>query len=144
MNIKRALKEKNKFVAKISEERLKVQAFNSIEVGAERAYDPKAAMDEWVSSIDKLVELKTKIHKANSKVYDKIFMLAELKSFVKQLRSIDCSSGKQAANRYSQEKDIVKEAAISLVERDNLIKKYEEKIEALQEELDAYNAKTKV
>ena len=149
MNIKRALKEKNELVAKIAEEKMKVQIFNSVEVGAERPYDPRIALEEWISNIDKLVELKVKIHKAkihkaNSKVYDKIFTLAELKSLVKQLKSIDCSSGKQAANRHSQEKDIVKESVISLVERDNLVKKFEEKIKVIQEELDNYNAKTKI
>ena len=97
MNIKRALKEKNKLVAKIAEEKMKVQIFNSVEVGAERPYDPRIALEEWISNIDKLVELKAKIHKANSKVYDKIFTLGV---YVKdKLMGVGSGPSKQVAQQ---------------------------------------------
>ena len=142
MNIKKALKEKNKLVAKITESYIKVSTYNSVVDGSERSYDPKISLDEWKKSIDELVVLKTRIHKANSKVYDKIFLLSELKSFVKQLKQIDCTSGKKV-ERYGNEV-VSKTTAISLVERDNLVKEYESQIESIQEELDTHNSKTKI
>jgi hypothetical protein len=146
MNVKQALKEKNKTVKKIAEQHQRLAANNSVEKGAERPYDPKVALDNWLSEINSLIDLKTRIHKANAKVYDKIFRLAELKSVVKQLKHLDCSSGKQNSiyGRRSGEDAIVKEAAITLIDRDQLIKKFEDEIELLQEELDAHNAKVKV
>ena len=142
MNIKQALKEKNKLVKRNDEAWRKVQQYNSIEEGTTRAYDPLVALDEWKKGVEELVELKTKIHRANAKVYDKIFRLAELKSLVKQLRSIDCTAGK--VSNYRSTEPIIKVAAIGIVERDTMVKEYEAEIEKLQEELDAHNAKTKI
>ena len=90
-----------------------------------------------------MVQLKTRIHKANAKVYEKIFRLSELKSVVSQLKNINCRAGKQRGYGRGEEA-IIYEAAITLHEKDALIKKYEDEIENLQEELDAHNAKTKV
>lgn len=143
MNIKQALKEKNKLVAKINEEKMRLHSYNSIEVGAERVYEPLNSYESWLNSVDQLVELKSKIHKANAKVYDKIFMLSELKSIVSQLKSLDCSHGKQPAS-YRTDKEIVKDAVIGIVERDKIVKSLEERIENLQNELDIHNAKTKI
>ena len=142
MNIKQALKEKNKQVKTNAENYSKLSSYNSVEQGTERPYDPKVAMEEWLKGIDDLIELKTKIHRANLKVYDKIFRLAEMKSVVKQLKNVDCTTGKHT--HYRSTGPIIKEAAITIVERDSMVKKYEAEIEKLQEELDAHNAKTKV
>ena len=72
MNVKQALKEKNKTIKKIAEEYEKVLANNSVEKGIERPYDPKAALDSWLNEIDNLIDLKTRIHKANAKVISKV------------------------------------------------------------------------
>lgn len=142
MNIKQALKEKNKLVKKNSENFRKFESYNSVEEGSVRPYDPKEALDSWMKGVDELVELKTKIHRANSKVYDKIFKLAELKSMAKHLRNVDCTSGKYSS-RYGSD-PIVKIAEMSLVERDQLIEKIESEIETIQDFLDSHNAKQKI
>jgi hypothetical protein len=142
MNIKQALKEKNKQIKLNSENYQKLVVYNSVEEGAERPYDPKQALVDWLKGIQDLVELKTKIHRANSKVYDKIFRLAELKSAVKQIRHLDCSTGKQSAYRSTE--PVIKTSAISLIEKDQLVKEMETEIEKIQEELDNHNAKVKI
>jgi hypothetical protein len=142
MNVKKALKTKAKLIKFLGDTFTKVRSYNSIEQGTERPYDPRTAFNEWQEGIEKLIAIKTAIHKANSKVYDKIFRLSELKSVVSQLRSIDCTQGKFNSG-YGRE-PIVREAIITITERDELIKKYETEIEDLQEELDAHNLKTLV
>ncbi len=142
MNVKKALKTKAKLIKFLGDTFAKVRSYNSIEEGTERSYDPRMAFNEWVAGIETLINLKTAIHKANSKVYDKIFRLSELKSVVSQLRTIDCSQGKVNAG-YGRE-PIVRETIITILERDELIKKYEAEIETLQEELDEHNLKTLV
>jgi len=142
MNIKTALKEKNKQVKKNSENFQKLSQYNSVEEGSKRPYDPRESLSSWIEGVESLIELKTKIHKANLKVYDKIFRLSELKSVVKQLKGLDCTEGKQRT--YRSEEPQIKNSVISLLERDSLVSKYEAEIEALQEDLDTHNGKTKI
>jgi hypothetical protein len=84
-----------------------------------------------------LIDIKTKIHRANIGVYDKIFRLSELKSLAKKFVQIDCNEGK-VTDRYGRNTEpSIKTAEISIVDR-------EEEIEQLQEELDTHNATTSI
>lgn len=143
MKIKKALKEKNKLVAKLATDFAKVHTYNSVEEGSEVPYDPRAALDSAIKTMEELIALKTSIHKANSKVYHWIFRMAELKSLIKQIRAISCDSGK-TSDRWNRETPIIKTAVISILERDALITKFELEIEQIQEELDFHNSKTNV
>jgi hypothetical protein len=142
MKIKKALKEKSKLVAKLNDEIIKLHTYNSVEESSERAYDPRLSLDQAIQTMDQIIELKTKIHKANSKVYGYIFRLSELKSLVKNIKSMDCSTGKQT--RWGGETPTIKTSVISVVERDLLVAKLEEQIEAIQELLDEHNSKTSI
>jgi len=142
MTIKKALKLKVKLVADANLAFTRMTAYNSVEEGSERVYDPKVMYNEWVFKTTQLVELKTKIHKANLKVYDKIFALSELKSQVQKLKVLDCTSGK-VNDRYGGTSKI-KTTVITILERDEIVKELEEKIEQIQEQLDIHNLKTKI
>lgn len=141
MTIKQALKEKNKLTKQINSLVIRIQKYNSMEEGSVRTYDPKEDMDKLTTTISQLVTLKTQIHQANAKVYDKIFRLSEYKGLVKYLRSIDCTEGKtNEARRFGESSTIVKTTVFGQVEMDNLITYYESEIEKIQEELDVHNA----
>ena len=142
MTIKQALKAKSKLIKKNSDLFNKVRTYNSIEEGTTRPYDPIVSLEEFIKGTNELIELKTKIHLANSKVYSKIFRLSELKSLVKQLQSIDCKEGKVSS--YRSETPTVMTSMIKLLQKDEMINEYEEEIEKLQDELDIHNAKTKI
>lgn len=144
MNIKQALKYKKKLATKINEEYSKMNRYNSVEVGTNRVYSPREAMSKWMELTDELIELKTKIHLANAKVYDKIFRMSELKSQLSNLKGLDCHEGKYS-NRYGMtETAIIKQAEIGQLEKDQMIAEMESEIEAIQEELDAHNATTTI
>ena len=146
MTIKQALKYKNKLVAKMNGEFHKATQYNSMEEGQNRAYSASAALSKYFELSNELVELKTKLHKANAGVYDKIFLLSELKSRISKLQILDCSEGK-VSDRYSRmsgEAPVVKTVEVTILERDNLIQEIEAKIEEIQEELDAHNATTEI
>lgn len=143
MNVKKALKEKAKLIKKIGESFSRIEAYNSVEEGTIRPYDPRVSLAQWLADVDKLIVLKAEIHKANTKVLDKIFRLSELKNIIKQIKSIDCSEGKSFSG-YGRSEASIKNSLISVVERDELVKKYETEIEDLQEILDAHNLKTLV
>jgi hypothetical protein len=139
MTIKQALKEKNRLIKAIEDEFKKVYSYNSIEEGNTRPYSTLASLANIMILEEGLIEIKTKIHKANVEVYDKIFRLSELKSLAKKFSQINCDEGK-VSDRYSRTEPSFKTAEISVVERDVRVKMIEEEIESLQEELDTHNA----
>lgn len=141
MTVKQALKEKNKLTKQINGLVVRIQKYNSMEEGSVRTYDPREDMDNLTTTVTRLVTLKTQIHNANAKVYDKIFRLSEYKGLVKYLRSIDCTEGKtNESRRYGESATIIKTTVFDQVEMDNLISYYESEIEKIQEELDVHNA----
>jgi hypothetical protein len=144
MNIKQSLKEKNKLVKKITDLMGRTNKNNSVDEGAVRSYNPKASLDESLKMVEDLVTLKTKIHKANLDVYEKIFRMSEYKSFVKHLKVLDCSEGAISSYRYGENNTRKMTTVITEVERDQMIEKYEELIDNLQSELDAHNATTHI
>jgi hypothetical protein len=146
MNIKQALKRKNKLVQEIKTEFSKVQRYNSVIEGTERVYDPRQAYDNYVAKVEALISLKTAIHRANQTVYAQIFKLSELKSAISQIRGLDCEAGQvyQRGGYGTQDSTIVKQAEITVIERDRLVANMEAEIEKLQEELDRHNALTEI
>lgn len=145
MNVKQGLKKKNLLVKELQELYGRLAQYNSIEVGNVRPYSPKEMLVQINQKSNELVELKTKIHKANTPVYDKIFRLSELKSTITRLKSLDCTEG-VSTDYYSRNRENppVKTSEISVVERDELIKSMEGEIEDLQDSLDNHNQNTEI
>ena len=144
MNIKQALKEKNKLAKKITDLMERTNKYNSVEEGAVRSYDPKASLDESLKMVEDLVTLKTNIHKANAEVYEKIFRMSEYKSFVKYLKDLNCSEGNVSTYRYGEGNTRKMTTVINEVQRDNMIESFEVLIDSLQSELDSHNATTHI
>ena len=142
MNVKQALKLKNKLVSEIKEQYEIAKKYNSIEEGNPRRYSIEAALQKSAALTKELVELKTALHKANAPVYHLIFELAEAKGRVKELKKIPTEEGK-VSERYGSVVSI-KEVELSVVELDGKIKSMEDKIEKLQNELDVHNATTQI
>ena len=145
MNIRQALKEKNKLVKEIQDLYVRISQYNSVEVGAHRPYSPKQLMEIVNVKSNELVDLKTKIHIANAPVYDKIFRLSELKSTITRIKNLDCTEG--VSNDYysrNRENPLVKTAEISIIERDEMVQHMEEQIETIQDILDTHNQNTQI
>ncbi len=140
MNVKQALKQKNKLVGEIKECYRIIQTQNSIEEGNPRRYSVKKKIEEIATLTDELVQLKAKLHRANAPVYEKIFQMAEIKGIIKELKKMDVSEGKQDS-RYGSVVS-VKEVEMTVIERDAIIKEYEAEVEKIQNELDIHNSNT--
>jgi hypothetical protein len=89
---------------------------------------------------NQLIELKTAIHRANTEVYDKIFRLSELKNLVKTLKKMDTQEGNVSRRGYGESMLLNYNVVINASDRDKMVKSYEDEIDALQDELDTYNA----
>jgi len=144
MNIKQALKEKNKLAKKVTDLMDRTNRNNSMDEGAVRSYDPKESLEQALQMVDDLVNLKTKMHMANAEVYDKIFRMSEYKSLVKYLKTLNCSQGTIVTSRYGDSTTRQMTTVITEVERDALVEKYETLIDNLQTELDTHNATTHI
>ena len=144
MNIKQALKEKNKLAKKVVDLMDRTNRNNSMDEGAVRSYDPKESLEQALQMVDDLVNLKTKMHMANAEVYDKIFRMSEYKSLVKYLKALNCSQGTIVTSRYGDSTARQMTTVITEVERDALVEKYETLIDTLQTELDMHNATTQI
>lgn len=145
MNLNKALKLKKKLVKKSNDFFTKFQSSNSIDITQNETpdYDPKEMYERWKSCIDELITLKSKIHIANQPIASKIFKLGELKSMVQHLRNVNTKSGKQRISPYASEMTEYK-AWMSKVDIDNHIEDLEYQIEQIQEEIEAFNAITKI
>ena len=144
MNIKQALKEKNKLAKKITDLMERTNRFNSMDQGGHRSYDPKESLQQAMEAVEELVSLKTSIHMANVSVYEKIFRMAEYKSAIKYLRSLNCTEGVIVKERYGDSTTRHMTTVISEVERDKMVEQYESMIDEIQSELDAHNATTSI
>lgn len=142
MTVKTALREKAKLVAEGKALAEIIKAYNSIEEGNPRRYSILETISKLDEVTNRLVELKSKIHKANMPVYDKIFLMAELKGQVKILKAMPIEEGK-TYERYGSVLS-VKSVEINVAERNSMVKAIETKIEKLQDELDFHNATTEV
>lgn len=144
MTIKQALKQKNKLIKQIGENTKLMQEYNSIEVGNERPYSSVELLGKISEDTKELAKLKTKIHIANTPMLSDIFLMSELKSMIQSLKKMDCTEGKSNRDRYRLESESIKTSEISLVKRNETIKELEARIEAIQDELDLFNATTQI
>ena len=140
MNVKQALKQKNKLVTELKAQYQILQKFNSIEEGNPRRYIMVDVLDKIESLSNELVELKARIHKVNQPVYNQIFLLAELKGQIKELKKVPTDEGKQT-ERYGSVQSI-KVVELNIVDIENRVGELQDRIEELQNELDVHNANT--
>jgi len=141
MTIKQGLKKKNRLVQQLETAYLKTNLYNSyrVEDFDKRPYSSKESLDEFLKLTDELIKLKSRIQKANSPVYEKIFRLSELKNMVLKLRKLDCEEG-TLKNGWDREEK--KRAEITIKERDELVFSMEKEIDELQDQLDEWNQVT--
>jgi hypothetical protein len=144
MNIKQALKLKNKLIKSIADNTKLLQQYNTVEVGNPRPYSPTILLGSITKTTTELVELKSKLHRANAPMFEKIFEMSELKSTIKAVQKLDCTEGKSNRDRYRMESELVLTSDISLVDRNEFIKKLEDRIEQIQDEMDVFNSNTEI
>ena len=142
MNVKQALKVKNKLVTDLKANFEILKKYNSIEEGNPRRYSMNDTLDNITELSNELVELKARIHTANQPVYHQIFALAELKGLVKELKKVPTEEGK-INERYGSVVS-VKEVELNVVDIQNKVNILTTKIEEIQNELDIHNANTNI
>ena len=145
MNLTKALKYKKKLVKQIDETFIRFQKYNSQPIdNVGKGYNPEEAYIKWIGLTSELVELKTKIQNANAPIASKIFRLGEVKNLISRLRGVDTKNGLIKEYRHSDAAPIEYVTYMDLFAKDIQIAAWEQEIEQLQEEIEAFNAITKI
>jgi len=141
-NIKNCLKMKNRIIGRMQTEFSKASRYNSISEKNRRPYSVFESLKNYEDLAMELVELKTKLHEANVKggMLKKIFLLGELKNQADKLQNLDCSEG-LVTNRY-ESTETMKTAEMTVEVRDALVMVLQDRIVAIEEELDRFNHET--
>ena len=144
VSIARALKEKNRVAGRLAKARQLVGKENSKEKKVPRGVDVKAAYAEAKTLRDRLVAIKTAIAVANQPIVGKIVELAEVKSEIAYLNTLNVQEGMFEESNYGgklvKEYDAVLKKAEVLAEVNALQRRADE----LQDALDEFNASVKV
>lgn len=144
MNVAQALKKKARLLKEINDKWDIIRSNNSIISGNPRKFDIRKELEEVSKLVDELVELKAKIHLANSKVYSKIFLMSELKTTLRNVEGIPTTEGTVDTGRFGSTSNVFYEVDFDEISKRNLIKKLSEEIDGLQDELDYHNATTQI
>ena len=137
MTLAQALKEKNRLASSIKEltDIIKTNNLNSKEASC--VVDLVKVHKELLDATSKLIDIKAKIHIANAPVAHQIYELSETKSVIALYKAIPSKEGR---SRFSSD-----DIQIAQFKTDTLLemsKTVQSRIDALQDELDTFNAKT--
>lgn len=150
-----ALKHKNRLAGKIARLRLIVERDNSRKESHPIRSDVRKAFEESLACARELAALKGTIAAANAGVtdgtcgiYGKLNLQAELRGLIKFLEALNCKEGETTERVGFLSRDeatrVVFIAVITKDEVDRYMADHQSEIERLQDEIDEFNAATRV
>jgi len=146
MKLHKALKLRKKLIGEIAQLKSQIQSKNSYLVGSlnPEKYNVPKLYKELMEKIDQLTGLKFVINEANREIQSKIYTLAEYKALIVFWNGVPVAEGTQEGGRFGSE--ALREYAVQVDEetRNAYVKEYQEKVDALQEEIDVYNYTTDI
>lgn len=148
MKLALALKKKKRLAGKLNELYSILSRENSRKETSSSKIDAQEIFNRIQNVRFELIALKTAIAKANVGIYAKIVEMEELKDSISRLNSLQTKEGIHTEVRYGIEKDTSVDenwvAFINNERRDKMTEEIQEKINNLQDEIDAYNGSTDV
>lgn len=144
MNLSKALKLKNKKVTEQNETLNLLLRSNSYDVDSKKIYNSKELFGKYEKQVSDLVKLKTAIHLTSEPIRSKIFMLSELKTSLTRLSSLNTTEGQIKQTSYAGNSTLTYKVDIDEVEKQSIIKQYQDEIERIQDEIDVFNATTEL
>ena len=143
ITLAQALKEKNRIVGEISRLWELVENENSCWESHTRSVDVKETMKTIEFLVQKLVELKTKIGKANEGNLANMYALEECKSQMSRFSKLNTTENV----RYRGVNDDIMEVCSAEITAQEVLQRHktlQRQCNQLQDELDAYNATHKI
>ena len=152
MNIAKALKVKNRLIHKINTKLTKINQENSFVVehitcSAEDKHDTVTKLYTEVFDVlkPKLQRIKVEIQKANLGIADQLVEIQEKKAQLAFLKGLPIKEGKELLSEYRDNSPLVTRISVFTEnDKDQKIAECQQRIEDLQDEIDAYNAATTI
>lgn len=142
ITLAKALKLKNRLAGQITKLTADIQAYNSVQAGAE-AVDVRVRYTERADTVARLTALKYAIYRANEPVQRAIFELAEKKAEVALLSGLNTKHGSYKEG-FPTAGDVTYTAVLRKAEVDAMTAKLEAEIDRLQDRLDGFNHETTI
>ena len=144
VSIARALKEKNRVAGRLAKARELIGKENSMEAKIPRSVDVAAVLALAKALEANLIAIKAAIAEANAPIIAKIIELDEVKSEIAFFNGLDAKEGVYEESNYSGR--VLREfnAVISKSSILSEISALQKRADALQDELDEFNASSKV
>lgn len=151
MTLSKALKYRKRIESAIKKLSRDIQTYNTITyypTGSSREVPkPEVNVRELMSERDNLIEhlisINTLINKATCSIYEKLLRIREIKGHISMLSSLPHSHG-QAYQYGNDSGTAYYYSEFRKNEIDEMIKGHEKTIDQLQDEVDAFNATTKI
>ena len=144
VTIARALKEKNRVAGRLAKARELVGAENSQDKSVPRGVDVAAMYDLAKMLRNRLIAIKSAIAEANKPIVSKIIELDEIKSEIAFLNGLDVKEGKFVTTNYGTRIESEIDAIISKQQALDEVAALQVRADRIQDELDEFNATTKV
>ena len=145
VSIAYALKEKNRVAGRLAKARQLVNRENSTDKRNPSVVDVRSVYNDSKKLRDRLVAIKTAIGVANQPIVGKIVELAEVKSEISYLNSLDVKEGVFESSVYGDKVRVTEiTAVVTKKEVLDTVDALQRRADQLQDELDAFNASTKV
>ena len=144
VTIARALKEKNRVAGRLAKARELVGSENSKDKSVPRGVDV-AVMYELAKGLrDRLIAIKSAVAEANKPIVSKIVELDEIKSEIAFLNGLNVNEGKFVTTNYGSRIESDIDAVIRKQQVLEEVAALQARADRLQDELDEFNATTKV
>jgi hypothetical protein len=146
MNLAQALKQKNRLAGEINRQQTVLQRENARRSDSVSKVDRQAVLDTIYKLSAELGELKAKIAKANVGIYHAIERMAEYKSLISFFQGLNKQEGEEVSfvGRDNEKLTYKWESLVNQENCDARVADLQTKINALQDEVDTYNATTQI
>lgn len=147
VSLAKALKLKNKLTGQVRELQELLQFTNSYREGSVQKFDCNALMKELHEKLDKLAFIKSSIQYANGEVLSVLLVnLAEKKAYASWVKNLPTTEGKTVESRGYGEKSVEVTHYVTFDAKwvRDQVKKTEDEITDLQDQVDEYNASTTI
>lgn len=144
MKLHKALKLKNSLVGEIAKLKKQIEDKNSYLLGGSKTITFRVASqyEELLKLTQNLINLKIVINEANREIQSKIYLISEYKSLIAFWNGVNVTEGAITTGYAETIKDYG--VQVDETQRNNIVAEFQNKVDAIQEELDLHNYNTEV
>jgi hypothetical protein len=143
VTLTKAMKVKNRLAGRLARLTAEIQQANSV-IEGQRQPDVLALWRQREEMVAHLVKLKTALALATSRIQALLLDMQEKKATIALLQGLNTRDGDSGQVHYGTTQKVIYRAAIKQDNVKEWVERLEHEMDALQDQVDAYNAQTKI